>query len=193
MIENILTVRGLSLKSKVTVKCLISVGVIALAVVLPQLFHSALGAQGGVEWLPMYAPVLLGACLLGWAWGLGIGVLSPAVSFLITLAFGDPMPAAARLPFMAAELAVFAIVAGSFSGKIAKNGRFAFPAVISAQIAGRSTLMLLSLIFGTVSPITPAAAWGQIEAGLHGLAVQAVMIPAVVAGLRPLLTKDRND
>ncbi len=102
MIENILTVRGLSLKSKVTVKCLISVGVIASAVVLPQLFHSAPGAQGGVRWLPMYAPVLLGACLLGWA-------------------------------------------------------------------------------------------WGQIEAGLHGLAVQAVLIPVVVTGLRLLLTKDRND
>lgn len=37
-----------------------------------------------------------------------------------------------------AELAVFAAVAGAFSGKIAKNGVWAFPAVIAAQVCGRA-------------------------------------------------------
>lgn len=66
-------------------------------------------------------------------------MLSPVVSFLITSAFGNPMPALARLPFMVAELAVFAAVSGMFSEKIVKNAWLAFPAVLLAQVAGRGT------------------------------------------------------
>ena len=57
MIEQALTRRNCSLKVKVTVKGLISLGLAALAVVLPQLVHLALGQAGGVQWLPMYLPV----------------------------------------------------------------------------------------------------------------------------------------
>ena len=110
MIENVLTRKNLSFKQKITVKILISVGIVALAVILPQLVHLVAGQAGGVEWLPMYLPVLLGGCLLGSVWGLGVGIASPIVSFLITLAFGNAMPALARLPFMVAELAVFGAV-----------------------------------------------------------------------------------
>lgn len=193
MIENVLTKKGASVRLKITVKSLISAGIIALAVVLPQLVHLVAGAQSGVRWLPMYLPVLIGGCLLGWAWGLGIGVLSPLVSFLITSAFGEPMPALARLPFMMAELAVFASVCGLFSKKIAENAWMAFPAVLLAQVAGRSAFMLLVLIFQSVTPFAPAAIWEQIQAGLLGLFLQAVVVPFIVMGLRLLLIKDEND
>ena len=103
MIENILARKGISLKIRLTVKSLVSAGIVVLAVVLPQLVHLAAGASGGVTWLPMYLPVLLGGCLLGTWWGLGVGVLSPLVSFAVTSAMGNAMPAAARLPFMTAE------------------------------------------------------------------------------------------
>ena len=136
MIENVLVRKNVSLKIKITVKSLISVGIVALAVLLPQLVHLIAGQPGGVQWLPMYLPVLIGGCLLGWAWGLGLGIVAPIVSYLITLAFGNPMPALARLPFMVVELAVFAAVSGLFSKKIAKNGWMAFPAVLLAQVAG---------------------------------------------------------
>ncbi|MDE7181623.1 MAG: hypothetical protein K2O41_01145, partial [Clostridia bacterium] len=119
MIESVLAKKNYSAKTKITVKSLISAGLVALAVILPQIIHAAFGSAGGVQWLPMYLPVLLGGCLLGWTWGLGVGIASPVVSFLITLAFGNPMPAAARLPFMIAELAVFAAVSGLFTEKIA--------------------------------------------------------------------------
>ena len=91
MVEAFLASKNASLKLKITVKGAISVAVTALAVILPQIVHFALGASGGARWLPMYLPVLLGGCLLGWRWGLGIGVLSPLVSFLITLAIGNPI------------------------------------------------------------------------------------------------------
>ena len=193
MIESALTRRNISFRLKITVKSLISVGIIALAVVLPQFVHLFAGAQGGVRWLPMYLPVLLGGCLLGWSWGLGIGVLSPLTSFLITSAFGNPMPIAARLPFMMIELAVFAGISGLFSKKIAKHAWIAFPAVLLAQLAGRSAFMILVWLFQSVIPFAPAAIWGQIQAGLSGMILQSVIVPLIVMSLNTLLAKEKND
>lgn len=193
MIENVLTRNGVSFRMKITVKSLISAGIIALAVILPQLVHLFAGAQGGVKWLPMYLPVLIGGCLLGWKWGLGIGMLSPVVSFLITSAFGNPMPALARLPFMVAELAVFAAVSGMFSEKIVKNAWLAFPAVLLAQVAGRCVFILLVLIFQSVTPFTPAVIWSQIQTGLLAMVLQAVIVPFIVMGLRSILIKNENE
>ena len=193
MIESVLAKKNYSAKTKITVKSLISAGLVALAVILPQIIHAAQGSAGGVQWLPMYLPVLLGGCLLGWSWGLGVGIASPVVSFLITLAFGNPMPVAARLPFMIAELAVFAAVSGLFTKKIAANGWMAFPAVLLAQVAGRTTFMLSVLVFQSVTPFTPAQIWSQIQTGLLALVLQAVIVPFAVMGLRKLLNRDRND
>ena len=192
MIENVLVRKNVSVKVKITVKSLVSVGIIALAVILPQLLHLSLGQAGGIEWLPMYLPVLLGGCLLGWAWGLGVGIASPIVSFLITLAFGNPMPALQRLPFMMAELAVFAAVSGLFSKKISSNGWIAFPAVLLAQVSGRTVFMLLVLIFQSVTPFTPALIWSQIQTGLLGMVLQAVIVPFIVMGLKLLLDREKN-
>ncbi len=193
MIESVLTRKNLSFKWKVTIKSLIAAGIVVLAVLLPQLVHLALGEAGGVEWLPMYLPVLLGGCLLGWAWGLGVGIASPAVSFLLTFAFGDPMPALARLPFMMAELAVFAAVSGLFAKRIAKNAWMAFPAVLLAQVAGRGAFMLLVLVFQSIAPFTPALIWAQIQTGLLGMVLQAVLVPFIVMGLKWILDREKHD
>lgn len=192
MLENALVKKNYALKTKITIKSLVSAGIIALAVLLPQLVHLATGQAGGVQWLPMYLPVLLGGCLLGWTWGLGIGIASPIVSFLITFAFGNPMPVATRLPFMIAELAVFALISGLFSKKIAKNAWLAFPAVLLAQVSGRAVFMLLAYIFQSVTPFTPALIWTQIQSGLLALVSQAVLVPFTVMGLKKLLNK-KND
>ena len=193
MLESVLERRNCSVKVKITVKGLVSLGIVALAVILPQFLHLALGQAGGVRWLPMYLPVLLGGCVLGWAWGIGIGMLSPLVSFLITLAFGSPMPALARLPFMMAELSVFAAVSGLFHKKIAANGWMAFPAVLLGQVAGRTVFMLLVLVFQAVTPFTPQVIWSQIQTGLLGLVLQAVAVPFIVMGLRALLQREKKN
>ena len=194
MIENVLTLKNASVKVKVTVKTLVSLGVIALAVILPQIFHLAVGGTSGMTYLPMYLPVLIGGCLLGAWWGLGVGVASPVVSFLITLAFGNPMPALARLPFMAAELAAMAAITGAFPGAIAKNGWMAFPAVLLALVGGRLLFLGLVAVFRTVSALSVAVVWAQIRAGLVGLVLWAVVAPFIVMGLRKLILKDeKND
>ena len=193
MLENALTLRNFSLGKKITCKTIVSAGLIALAVVLPQLVHLALGAPGGVQWLPMYLPVLIGGCLLGTKWEIAVGVLSPMVSFIITSAMGNPMPMAARLPFMMAELAVFAAVSGLFSKKIAENGFWAFAAVIAAQLSGRLAFLGLVALFQSVTPFTPEMIWSQIQTGFVGLGVQAVLVPIIIIALRSLLIKERGN
>ena len=192
MIEQVLSRHNMALRVKVTVKTLVSLGIIALAVVLPQLVHLALGAPGGVQWLPMYLPILLGGCLLGWKWGMGVGILAPVVSFAITSLAGNPMPAAVRLPYMIVELAVFAAVSGLFSRSIVKNGWMAFPAVLLAEVAGRLVFLAVAAIFQGVSPLSAATVWSQIQTGLLGLVLQAVLVPFAVMGLRLLLLKDKE-
>ena len=190
MIENVLERKHASLSVKITVKALIAAGVVALAVVLPQLAHLAVGAEAGVKLLPMYLPVLLGGCLLGWRWGLGVGLMAPLVSYLITSSVGTPMPAFARLPFMMAELAVFALITGLFSQKIAQRSWMAFPAVVLAEVCGRAFFLLAVTVFQSVVPFTPAMIWGQIQTGFVGLALQAVLVPLLGMGLNELLKKD---
>ena len=169
-----------------------SVGLIALAVILPQIVHLALGQPGGVQLLPMYLPVLVGGCLLGSKWAIVVGALSPVVSFTITSMIGEAMPALPRLPFMAAELAVFAVVSGLFSKKIYENGLWAFPAVILAQLAGRAVFLGLVAIFQSVVPFTVPMIWSQILTGWAGLAIQAVLVPLLIIGLRAILVKGND-
>ena len=192
MIEQVLSRHNVALRVKITVKSLISFGIIALAVILPQLVHLALGAPGGVQWLPMYLPILLGGCLLGSIWGLGVGILSPIVSFAITALAGNPMPALVRLPYMIVELAVFGAISGLFSQRIAKNGWMAFPAVLLAAVAGRLVFLMIAAMFQSVSPLSAATVWSQIRTGLLGMILQAVIVPFLVMGLRLLLIKDKE-
>ena len=192
LLENILVQSNATVKSKITVKTLTSVGLIALAVILPQIVHLALGQPGGVQLLPMYLPVLIGGCLLGWRWAIVVGALSPVVSFAITSLFGEAMPALPRLPFMVAELAVFAVVSGLFSKKIYENGLWAFPAVILAQLSGRAVFLGLVAIFQSVAPFTVEMIWSQILTGWVGLAIQAVLVPLLIIGIRAILVKDND-
>ena len=191
MLENVLTKNNAASKTKITCKTLVSIGLIALAVVLPQLVHLALGQPGGVQLLPMYLPVLIGGCLLGWRWAMFVGVLSPLASFALTSLMGNPMPVLARLPFMMAELAVFAVVSGLFSNKIYKNGLWAFPAVLAAQLAGRAAFLGLVFVFQSIAPFTAEMIWSQILAGWLGLAIQLIAVPLIVIGLRAILVKEK--
>lgn len=169
--------KGKPLKVRLSVKGTLAVLLAVAAVALPQLVHLAGGSTAGAAWLPMYAPVLLAGCLLGPAWGAGVGVVSPIVSFGFTSLFLDgAMPAAARLPYMVLELAVFGLVSGLFSKLIQRNALYAFPAVICAQVAGRLCYFAAAVTFGQ----SAAAVWSAIEGGMAGLFVQAAVIPAIV-------------
>ena len=189
MLENVLSKQNATSRKKLTLNAILSVGLIALAVILPQIVHLALGQPGGVQLLPMYLPVLIGGCLLGWKWALAVGVLSPVISFAITSLMGNPMPALPRLPFMMTELAVFALVSGLFSKRIYENGLWAFPAVILAQLAGRAVFLGLVTIFQSVAPFSVEMIWGQICAGWPGLLIQVIVVPLLIIAIRAILVK----
>ena len=112
-----------------------------------------------------------------------VGVLSPVVSFIFTAAAGEAMPAAVRLPYMIAELGVFSLVAGLFSGRIAANKFTVFPAVIFSVIAGRGAFLILSVIFQNVSPLSVSFVLEQIKTGIWGVLAIAVTVPLVVTVL----------
>ena len=193
MLENALTSRNLTVSARTAWKTAVSVGIIVLAVVLPQIVHLAMGQPGGAKWLPMYLPVLLGGLLLGTRWALPVGLISPLVSYLVTSALGSPMPAAERLPFMMVELAIFAAVSGLFSKKAAKNALWAVPAVIAAQIAGRAVFLGLVAVFQRYVSFNTAMIWSQLKAGYPGMLAQIVLVPVIVWLLGKLLLKDGTD
>ena len=188
MTESVLLKKSGYLKESITIQTVIAAGLVALAVLLPLAVHSFLGAEGGMRWLPMYLPVLLGGCILGWKWGIGIGALSPLVSFAITALFGNAMPALSRIPYMLVELCVFALVAGAFSKKIVKNIWFALPAVVLAQVCGRGAFLVSSAIFQGVSSLSFVQAWTQVQTGISGILLQVVFVPAFLVVVRKVFS-----
>lgn len=190
MIDSVLS--GKSLRARLTLKALLSLAILALSVALPQLVHLCFGAGMGVTLLPMYLPVLLGAGLLGVRWGVTVGVLSPVVSFALTSLFSSPMPALSRLPFLVAELAVFALVGGLFAKKIEKNMLWAFPAVLAAQICGRGSFLLLSVLFGRFASLPATLVLSQVKAGIPGLLLQLALVPLFFFLFGQLLSKEKN-
>ena len=188
MIESILVKREAKAKTKLTVKSLLSVGLVALATILPMLVHLAVGAQGGMVWLPMYLPVVIGGVLLGTLWSIGIAIASPLVSFIITSIVSSPMPALSRLPFMIVELVVFALVCGLFSKLIAKKVWVTPIAVVSSIVAGRLVFLALVAIFESVSSLSVSMVLSQIVAGWPGV----IMLVALTTILTLILNKTLN-
>lgn len=188
MLNSVLSKFKLSIR--ITVKGAISAFLVILAVALPQIVHIAGGASAGAQLLPMYAPALLAGCLLGWQWGLGVGILSPVVSLAFTtLALGSPMPVAERLPYMILELAAFGGISGLFAKKIEKNAYLSFPVVILSQVAGRAVYVIYNLIAGREF----SALLTSVQTGLTGLYLQAVIVPFVVIILARLLKRYENE
>ena len=152
---------------------------IATGLLLPWVFHLVGGETTGTLFLPMHLPVLLGGFLLGPLFGCAVGILTPLLSGLLT-----GMPAAAVLPFMTVELAVYGLAAGGF------YQRCRLPSLVSlllAQLAGRlvKALVLLALtgVFGLHVP-APLTVLTAVGAGLPGLALQWVALPLLLAALR---------
>ena len=158
---------------------------IALGVILPQLFHLAGGDMAGKTFLPMHIPVLLGGFFLGPLWGAMVGLLTPAVSCLVT---GLMMPKAVMLPFMMIELMGYGLFTGLFFQK------FKLPTVLSLLLAmlGGRMLYFLSLVAALhllqLQLPFAVSAWGAaagaVVTGLPGIAVQVVVIPALLLALK---------
>lgn len=171
-----LALKNRSLSIKISVKATISVLLVSLAIALPQLTHAAGGAQAGSLWMPMYMPALLAGILLGWQWGLAVGVLSPVASYgFTTLALGSAMPTLERIPYMILEIGAYGVISGLFSTRVQKNPLLAFPVVLSAQFTGRTLYLVYNLIAGREF----ATLWSSIQTSMIALWLQAIIVPTI--------------
>lgn len=178
-------------KSKISVKAQVLATFVALiaAVALPQIFHlmgalSGLGTSLGETFLPMHLPILFAGLVAGPYVGAAAGLLSPAVSHLLT-----GMPGEAMLPFMMIELCVYGLVCG-----LLRNVKLpTIVKVLAAQVAGRAVraMALVIAVFGFGSPISLTTIWMSIVTGLFGLALQWVLLPLLVYRVEGLSGDER--
>jgi len=152
----------------------------ALGVVLPMAFHMVPNA--GMVFLPMHIPVLLCGLLCGPVWGLACGILAPLLSHLLT-----SMPAAAMLPAMLCELAVYGLAAGMLFAVLRVKSFLlrTYVSLVGAMLAGRLVSGVLKALVFNVGEYS-LAAWvtGSFVTCLAGIAIQLVFIPAVLLALR---------
>ena len=160
-------------------KLVVSAMFVALGVALPQAFHAVPNA--GSIFLPMHIPVLIGGFVVGPVFGLAVGLLTPLLSHLM---FG--MPPAPVLPSMLCELTVYGLMAGLLCQVIKTENKIVkiYCVLIGAMLCGRITYGILNaLIFRAGQYSLQAWLNAAFVTALPGIAIQLILIPAVVFAL----------
>lgn len=162
---------------------------IAVGLLLPFVCAHGIGIQGTV-FLPMHIPVFLIGLLCGPMYGALCGVVIPVLNSLLT-----GMPAVyPSLPLMAAELCVYGLVSGLMYHKT-KLSHFRlgiYPALIAAMICGRAAYGALFQLLLLANPnMRGLSVISAFITGIPGIAVQIIVVPAIVMALQG--TKKRRD
>jgi niacin transporter len=168
---------------KQTLKITLSAMFLALAIIIPRIFHIFPGS-GGV-FLPMHIPGLLCGFVIGWQYGFAVGLAAPILNCLIS-----GMPVMAKVPYMTAELATYGLCAGLFYVTLnlrkLKIGSFpvgAFVALAASLVVGRvvyALSLILALYAFGVSGANPLAVIDAFVTGIPGVVIQLVLIPVLL-------------
>ncbi len=163
-------------------KLIFSALAVALAIVLPQVFHfvgilTGQGANLGQIFLPMYIPVLVAGMCLGPFWGIATGIISPALSNMLT-----GMPAPAMLLFIALETSVCAFVAGILRGKKISPVLKVFLACAAGKLTRVAAVLIFAVIAGTGTEALKAS-MSVIAAGAPGMILQIISVPLIVKAI----------
>jgi len=163
-------------KQKLTTRKIVLGGLfLALAVLFPQIFHLIGGPAAGKTFLPMHIPVMFAGFFAGPVVGIITGILSPVLSSLLT-----SMPMPPMLYFMIFELAGYGFASGFLFRKLKLN---VFVSLIIGMVFGRLLYgaAILAVVHVLKMNIPPSiSVFGGIAAGVPGLILQIVFIPAVV-------------
>lgn len=165
---------------------------LALSIILPQIFHLTGIPQVGEIFLPMHIPVLLSGFFIGPWFGLFIGTAAPVISHFIT-----NMPPSARLPFMICELAVYGLVSGLLyhTADLKSKKAGAVITLVAAMIAGRAAyaamMFAAAKLFGMQNAGAMAAVTATVK-GVYGIALQLVIIPPIVYAVKRAGFLDRQ-
>ena len=144
---------------------------LALALVLP--FLTGQLPQIGNMLCPMHLPVLLCGFLLGWPWGLAVGVTAPLL-YPVALA-------------MCLELGCYGLVTGLLYPRVRHTAAGDYAVLAAAMVSGRlvwgAARFVMAGLSGTAFPLQ-AFLSGAIFTALPGILLQLVLIPLILAGLR---------
>ena len=153
---------------------------LALCLVLP--FLTGQIPQIGSALCPMHLPVLLAGYLCGPWWAMGVGAVAPLLRHLWL-----GMPPLLTALGMAFELAAYGLVVGLAYRKLPKTTGGIYLALICAMIVGRIVWgCAMLVILGVTGGVFTWSAFlaGALLNAIPGIAVQLVLIPALVLALR---------
>ncbi len=154
---------------------------VAIGFVLP--FFTGQIPQVGNLLLPMHIPIFLCGLICGWQYGLGAGFVLPLLRSLI---LGAP-PMYPNAIAMAAELAVYGVVAGFIYARFKKQNVGAiYASMLTAMILGRAAWGIAELLL--LGFDGAAFTWQMFAAGaffnaIPGIILQLIFIPAMMAVL----------
>lgn len=150
---------------------------LAFGILIPYIFHVT-GLSGQI-FLPMHIPVLLCGLVLGWKYGVFVGMLSPIINSAI-LGMPPMFPVGICMMF---ELATYGLVTGILY-KINKCNIFI--SIISAMFLGRLVSGIMNYIFLTLGGngfVLGAFITGTFVKGVWGILIQLILIPVIVKAL----------
>lgn len=154
---------------------------LALALVLP--FLTGQLPQIGNMLCPMHLPVLLCGFLLGWPWGLAVGLTAP---LLRSALFGMPPLYPAALA-MSLELGCYGLVTGLLYPRVRHTLAGDYAVLAAAMVSGRlvwgGARFVMAGLSGSAFPLE-AFLSGAVFTALPGIVLQLVLIPLLLAGLR---------
>ena len=161
---------------------------LSIGFVLP-LFTSQIKEIGDTL-LPMHLPVMLCGLICGWKYGAVVGLMLP---FLRSAVFSMP-PLYPNAVWMAAELMTYGLVIGLIYCVLRrKNLLSVYVSLISAMLLGRVVWGIAkAVLLGAADKAFtfPMFIAGGFVDALPGIALQLVLIPAIIAIINKLKTEN---
>ncbi len=161
---------------------------LALAYLLP--FVTGQIPEVGKMLCPMHIPVLLCGFICGPFWGAAVGVVAP---LLRSLTLGVPLffPSAVC---MALELAAYGALTGLLHRLLPRKKRYIYPSLLLSMVGGRliwgAAMFVCMGLSGKAFGFTAFLA-GAVTGALPGIALQLVLVPAIVLALERFALKGR--
>lgn len=168
-------------KAKYIIGTLLLSGV---GVALPRIFHVLAGSSAGATFLPMHLAVLIAALTFGTISSTIVAGSSVVFSYLLT-----GMPTLVRLPYMAIELVIYAVLLSVCNKKFNS-----YLSLIITMILGRILYSFILLVavnwFGL--PTYGISVMESIKIGIPGLAIQLLCVPLIARFMKERLNL-KND
>lgn len=169
------------MKNKTLMKIILAGFFIAMGIVLP--FLTGNNRQLGNALSLMHIPVLFAGIILGWQYGLVVGLITPIFRGL-TIGMPPIMPIGLAMMF---ELATYGALIGLFYKFFPKRDIYVQISLVMAMIIGRGIWGLAAWLF------YPLAGWdfsfnifliSAFVTALPGIVIQLILIPIVFVRLR---------